>query len=227
MSSGKKGPPPKTPESLRLDRAEQRRIDRDDAPPPMGRSATPFGPITLTYRGRGAGGFASTNAKDFPGAGPASKTDMSYVELLSVATPRTMREVEKESRKRSRSDADWQPKKNKSIKDADQRRVAAGLFGISLAEEQRHRAAPKSFRAGLRSAAEEAESGGDGDDRARAMFEAFPQAAPAKYRREHRLDFATGARALMPPVSGRAEDRRRAAARDRAGGHLSDSSDEE
>jgi hypothetical protein len=227
MSSGKNAPPPKTPASERVDRAEKRRVDRDRQPPPMGRTNTPFGPGTLTDRGRGQGGHATTNIKDFPGATKASTTDMSYPELLGKATPETMKEVERESRKRSRSDSSWTPVTNANVTDPDQRRIASGLFMVSLSEEQRHRVAPKGFRSGLRSATKKAESGGDGEERAEAMFEAFPQAAPAKYRRLNDLDYSTGAKALLPPVSSRVEDLRRDKARQRTGGHLSDSSDED
>jgi len=227
MSGSKKDPPQATPGSERLDRAEKRRSDRVPAPPPMGRHSTPFGFGTLTNRGRGSGGQATTNQADFPGSGPASATDWSYKEMLGVATPETIREVEKESRKRSRSGPEWAPDPNPVVKDPDQQRIASGLFTASLAEEQRHRAAPKSFRAGLRAAAVEAEKGSDGNKRARVMFEAFPQGAPKDYRKENDLDFSTGAQAFKPPVSSRVEDLRRAAARKRAGEVLSDSSGDE
>lgn len=113
------------------------------------------------------------------------------------------------------------------IADMTQRRTAAHLSAIELSEEQRHPAAPKAFRAGIRAARAVAERGGGGEERAEALYGAFPQGAPASHRRLKGLSHATGARALKRPRTGGAEDRRRAAARDLAGGHLSESSDED
>ena len=144
-------------------------------------------------------------------------------QLLYRASPQTLREVAEESRKRSRSASSYTPTPNTSVIDADQRRVAAGLAGVELAEEQRHRAAPKGFRAGLEAAALEADAGKGGKDRAEAMFKIFPQAAPANHSSKAN-GVATGARALQQPTTSRAEDRRRVVARHQAGSGYSDSS---
>ena len=77
-------PPVESVEAKRVDRAAQRRSDRASTPPLMGRQNTPFGPVTLTDRGRGSGGMATTRKTDFKGATTNSATDMSYEQLLCL-----------------------------------------------------------------------------------------------------------------------------------------------
>lgn len=193
----------------------------------MGKQDSAFGPFTLTDKKRGKGGFATTNKSDFPKATKTSTTDGSYEQLLGRAEPATLKAVEKESRKRSRSKTKGPTSPNKEVTDPDQRKIASHLMGISASESQRHGAGEKGFRAGIREATKVAEKGGDGPGRAKAMFGAFPQAAPKSYRKDHKLGHTTGAKALDAPTGNRVDDHRNAASRDIAGGHFSDSSDDD
>lgn len=181
----------------RIDRAAQRMMNRGIKPLPNVTStcSSPFGLFTLTNRRRGLGGMATTNKENFKGSTDKSKTDFSYKQLLEKADIQTLQQLEIESRKKSRTlFSRYKQTPNTNVKDIDQKRIAAGLWAVERAEEQRHPAAPKGFRAGLRAAIEAAESR---RDRAEAFFNAFPQGAP--YNLYKSMGKATGARAFTKP----------------------------
>lgn len=215
-------PPPISDSAARVDRARGRAATQP--PPVMGRQDTPFGPVTLTDRGRGKGGLATTGGSDFPGSGAASKTDGSYAQLLGAADPRTLKAVEQASRRETHR-AGTLPPAPAPVLNPDQRRIAAHLFGVGRSERQRNPAAGKGFRAGLRAAIVSADAGEDGSSRAIAARRAFPQAGVA--RDAPAVGFALGARALRPPERGGEPGLRGAKARDQAGDSFSDSSDDE
>ena len=206
----------------RVDRARKRATALQR--PLMGKQRTHFGVVTLTDRRRGKGGFTTTNARDHRGATAASRTDGSYKALLSAAEPETLAAVVIASRAETRKKGRIKPVVPK-LADPDQQRVAAHLIGIGRSEQQRDPAAHKGFRSGIRAARAAAVSGKGADERASALFRAFPQAAPQKAAVA--FGFATGAKALLPPVKGGVSGRRAAKARDMAGAEYSDSSDDD
>ncbi|WP_428717149.1 hypothetical protein [Undibacterium curvum] len=188
---------------------------------------TAFGPVTLR-KARGAGGFASTNQKNFKGSTAISKTDGSYLQLVGRASKDTLKLVEYEN-KRMFSSKKYRimKKANVSTLSADQKRIAAHLMGIGIAEQQRHPSAHKGFRAALREAEKLPDKSDGGKSKLEAVENAFPQAAPASRRSEKNLAYATGARAFhMLKKTGVALTRAKNA-RLRSEGYFSDDSDDD
>ena len=205
----------------RLARASARAASASRTAPQMGAHDTPFGKVTLTDKGRGKGGEATTNRKDHPGSTAFGALDGKYRAILQRTTSDTLRAVIAAS-----SNASMRPGGSRqriavpAVPDLDQRREAALLMGVGLSEEQRALVAPKPFRAGLRAAAAAAPA-----KRAEAFFAKFPQAAPAAEATSR--GYATGARALLSVPATGVKHQRGLAAHAAAGGSMSDSSDDE